>query len=189
VDLTKESQRVTKEPDSIQYRVIEELKKTDYDIIFDDDDSGEAADVVTVRVLEETDRRNALDIEFYHCKFSKAQPGERIKDLYEVCGQAQKSIHWIENDNKQVGLFAHLLRREPKQRQGLEASRFERGNTEELIKIREMSRVCPVRLRIFIVQPGLSKKNATLDQLELLSVTENHLMETYNLPLRVIASA
>jgi hypothetical protein len=189
IDLTKESQRVTKEPDSIQYRVIEELKKTDYSIIFDDDDQGEAADVVTVRVLEETDGRNVLDIEFYHCKFSRTQPGERIKDLYEVCGQAQKSIHWMDNDHRQVGLFTHLLRREPKRRQGLEASRFERGNAEELTKIREMSRVCPVRISIFIVQPGLSKKNATLDQLELLSVTENHLMETYNLPFGVIASA
>ncbi len=188
VDLTKESQGVTKEEDSIQYRAIEIIKSGDYQIIFDDDDTGEAADIVAIRVGEEADSRRAIDIEFYHCKFSKAKPGERIKDLYEVCGQAQKSIHWMESHDKQVELFTHLLRREPKRRQGQTASRFERGDSNELIKIREMSRVCPIRLKIFIIQPGLSKANATVDQLELLSVTENHLMETYNLPFVVIAS-
>jgi hypothetical protein len=52
-----------------------------------------------------------------------------------------------------------------------------------------MSRLHPMELKVFIVQPGLSKGKATRDQLELLSVTENHLMETYQLPFGVIASA
>lgn len=37
--------------------------------------------------------------------------------------------------------------------------------------------------KIFIVQPGLSKAQASTEQLELLSVTETYLMETYRLPL------
>ncbi len=52
-----------------------------------------------------------------------------------------------------------------------------------------MSRLCPMSLKIYIVQPGVSKANATRDQLELMSATENHLMETYQLPFGVIASA
>jgi hypothetical protein len=55
--------------------------------------------------------------------------------------------------------------------------------------IREISRLCAVSLKIFVVQPGLSKSACTPDQLELLGVTENHLMETYQLPFAVIASA
>ena len=51
-----------------------------------------------------------------------------------------------------------------------------------------MSRLCPVSLKIYIVQPGVSKANATRDQLELMSVTENHLMETFRLSFSVIAS-
>jgi hypothetical protein len=43
-------------------------------------------------------------------------------------------------------------------------------------------------MRIFIVQPGVSKGEATTAQLELLSVTENYLMETFRLPFAVIAS-
>jgi hypothetical protein len=50
-----------------------------------------------------------------------------------------------------------------------------------------MSRLCPVSLKIYIAQPGLSKSGATRDQLELLSVTENHLMETFQISFGVIA--
>ena len=39
-----------------------------------------------------------------------------------------------------------------------------------------------------MVQPGLSRSNATTEQLELISVTENYLMETYQLPFLFIAS-
>jgi hypothetical protein len=45
-----------------------------------------------------------------------------------------------------------------------------------------------VSLNIYIVQPGLSKAKVTNDQLELLSVTENYLLETYKLPFGVIAN-
>ena len=48
-DINKESQGLSKETDSIQFRVIDTLKKRDkYDIIFDDDGPGEIADVVCI---------------------------------------------------------------------------------------------------------------------------------------------
>ena len=85
VNIRKESQGMDRDADSIQFRVIEELKKRDYDVILDDDDSGEAADVVTVKVEERPTREKFICVEFYHCKFSqKNTPGARIKDLYEV---------------------------------------------------------------------------------------------------------
>ena len=182
VNIKKESQGIMKETDSIQYRVIRELEKDNYDIIFDDDGPGEAADIVCICV-----RKNIIMVEFYHCKFSgDINPGARITDLYTVCGQAQKSIHWMENPTK---LFDHLLRREFRTKNGLEVSRFEKGSRSELEEIQKMSLTIPhVKLKIFIVQPGLSKLGASKDQLELLSVTENHLMETRKLPFRVIAS-
>jgi hypothetical protein len=157
-------------------------------VVFDDDGKGEAADVVAIR-LRESEKETWIDVEFYHCKFSKDKPGARIKDLYEVCGQAQKSIHWMERHEKHVELFSHLLRREPKKSKNRQSSRFERGDHDELVKIKEMSELWPVRLKISIVQPGLSKENVSKTQLELLSVTENHLLETYQLPFSVIGSA
>jgi hypothetical protein len=54
--------------------------------------------------------------------------------------------------------------------------------------IREISHLCLVKLTIHIVQPGLSKARATPGQLELLSVTESHPIEIYDIPFVVIAS-
>lgn len=186
VSLRKESQGMDRDIDSIQFRVIEELKKSEYDIIVDDDDSGEAADIVTIKVEERSNKEKCICVEFYHCKFSvQDTAGARIKDLYEVCGQAQKSIHWMEEPTE---LFAHLLRREPRREKGREMTRFEKGSQEELFEVMEMSRVYAVEVKIFVVQPGMSIAQASPAQLELLSVTENHLMETYQIPFGVIAS-
>ncbi len=181
IDITKESQGGARQADSVQYRAIQELKKGDYDIIFDDDDSGEAADIIAVCVEEKS-----ISVELYHCKWSRGHsPGARIDDLYEVCGQAQKGVRWAD---RPMELFKHLLRRERRRiEQGL-PTRFERGNQEEVFKLVNMSRLVPVRIHVHIVQPGLSQSRASHDQLELLSVTENHLMETYNIPFTAIAS-
>jgi hypothetical protein len=180
VNFRRESQGVKKQCDSIQYRVIQELLHQPYAVVFDDDDSGEAADVVAVREGDTT-----VVVEFYHCKFSKEdQAGSRIADLYELCGQAQKSVRWLE---KPVGLFTHLMTRESSAKnQG--RTRFELGGTADLFRIREKSRQMSVNLSVFIVQPGLSKARASRSQLELLSVTENYLMETFKVPFGVIAS-
>lgn len=181
VNIRKESQGRAKETDSIQFRVIQELKQANYAIIFNDDDAGEAADVVAI-----ANDAESITVDLFHCKFStEDEPGARIKDLYELCGQAQKSIHWMDNC---VELFRHLLKRE-KRREDNGASRFEKGDQAELVKIMDMSRFHRVNMRVHIVQPGLSKQQVSVGILELLSVTENYLMETYQLPFNVIASA
>lgn len=178
-NIRKESQGRKRDHESIQYRVISELKNRDYDIIFDDDGSGEAADIVAIKLNKE------ILVHMFHCKYSSEEkPGGRIKDLYEVCGQAQKSVHWMENPSS---LFAHLLRRESMIR-GDAVSRFDKGTADELHKVRQMSRRCSVKMSITIIQPGVSKSKISNDQLELLSVTENYLMETYRLPFSVIVS-
>jgi superfamily II DNA or RNA helicase len=189
VNLKKESQHSVRRPDSIQYYVIQELKKKDYDIVFDDDGKGESADIVTVRVNDDEGKGNTINVEFYHCKYSKeASPGARLEDLYEVCGQAQKSIQWMRSHTKQTELFSHLLRRESKRLLRKASTRFEIGDKNELLKLREMSHQYPMKLKIYIVQPGLSVKEAGQEHLELLSVTENYLAETYMVPFEVLAS-
>ena len=181
VNFKKESQGITKEADSIQYKVIRELEKNNYDIIFDDDGSGEIADVVCIRNHQDT-----IWVEFYHCKFSLEEiPGARIADLYTVCCQAQKSIHWMKNPNE---LFNRLIKRNTTREREKKVGRFERGNQDKLWKIKELSRRIPMKLKIFIVQPGLSKSRASVPQLRLLSVTQNYLMETGNVSFGVIAS-
>ena len=62
------------------------------------------------------------------------------------------------------------------------------GVVQAVISHKEMSRLLPVNFRLYLVQPGLSKRAASPDQLMLLSVTENYLFEMYQLSFGVIAS-
>ena len=118
VDIRKESQGEQKEPDSIQAKVIRTVMNGDYDMIIDDDGKGEAADVVTIELVGNAAAPSRIDVEFYHCKYSQAAAaGRRIEDLYEVCGQAQKSIAWMSSHEKRTDLFTHLLRREARRQE------------------------------------------------------------------------
>jgi superfamily II DNA or RNA helicase len=189
VDLRKESQGSEKDQTSVQARVIRELETRDYAIIMDDDGKGELADVVAVRLAGNAVEPSCIEVEFYHCKYSRdAAPGRRIEDLYEVCGQAQKSVAWASSPEKRSDIFTHLMRRETQRRDAGALTRFEVGDSELLLTIREMSRLIPVNLSIYVVQPGVSRANATPDQLALMSVTEHYLSETYQLRFGVIAS-
>ena len=101
-----------------------------------------------------------------------------------MCGQAQKSIRWKAQAS---ALFDHLLKREPRIRDKVSYSRFEKGDQTLLLSLRNKSRQYPVKFTVCIVQPGLAS-NPSKDQLELLSVTENHLMVTYQIPFEVIGN-
>jgi superfamily II DNA or RNA helicase len=181
INLQREAQGVTPHTNSIQYRLIETLKRGPYNLIFDDDGSGESADVVAIRELD-----TSLDVEFYHCKYAGGEkPGHRVNDLYEVCGQAQKSVKWMEDPTE---LFLHLLKRDPKKKDGAERTRYEVGDQKDLLRIREKSRLQRVSIKVFVVQPGISRAKVSREQLELLAVTENYLMETFKIPFAVIAS-
>ena len=166
---------------SIQFRVVREMKTQPFGVIYDDDDHGEAADVVGI-----TEHPDRIEVEFWHCKYStEDRPGHRIKELYEVCGQAQKSIRWLD---KPRDLFTHLLRRDPRNAGGGQFTRYQRGAKNDLLRIREKADTQRVLLRVFVVQPGVSKSQITSEQLELLAVTENYLMETFAVPFGVVTS-
>lgn len=184
-DLKKESQTTKKFTDSIQYRVLQRLKQPDYDpqydIIFDDDDAHEAADIVALKVMGDR-----LVVHLYHLKYSQeSRPGARIEDLYAVCGQAQRSVYW---KGDVQALIEHLRNRDEGRTTKHNVSRFERGG---LIRLIEISRQLPFLtpdFKIFVIQPGLSKAQASVSQLELLASTELYLQETFAIPFGVIAS-
>ncbi|WP_186755965.1 DEAD/DEAH box helicase [Echinicola salinicaeni] len=185
VDIRKESQGEQKATDNIQHKVISELLQKDFDIIFDDDSSGEAADLITIKVDEIAKK---IKVELYHLKYSHGEnAGARISDLYEVCGQAQKSVFWKGKGGFE--LFKHMIQRESRRVNQSKNSRFEKGDLKELSLIKEKSkRFYKTDFKIFIVQPGLSAESASEQQLELIAVTENHLLETYKIDLEVITS-
>jgi superfamily II DNA or RNA helicase len=188
VDITSESQGEAKKSGTIQHKIIELLQTNPtYRVIFDDDGAGEAADVVTIRIVEE-EVRTYIEVELYHLKYSKEKPGGRIDDLYVVCGQAQRSVSWLLSHQRRTELFTHLLKRDDLRVDAGKSTRFERGTAEALLEIRDMSRRLDVRLKVYVVQPGLSKKAASESQLRLLAVSERYLSDTYEVPFSVMCS-
>lgn len=180
-DISIESQKKEKIENSIQYHMIQKLKSSgDYDIIFNDDGPGEISDIIA---LKETEKD--VIFELYHCKYSKEPiPGGRIGDLYEVCGQCQKSVKWVANISN---TFQQILNRESKAKlKGY--TRIELGNIEKIYKYNNMIKVKKVKAKIFIVQPGVDSKQITENMKYLLSCTQSYLVETYSIPLFMICS-
>jgi superfamily II DNA or RNA helicase len=182
VDPKVESQTLKKLKNSIQRRAIEQIMSAGwtrkYDVVYDDDASGECADIVGMAV--DTDK---LVIDLFHCKHTKALTGNRIKDLYEVCGQAVRSIKWRDDIDR---LILHLINREKSRKQKYNVSRFEKGDFKQLVGIRGEARTLTPQFRVFIVQPGLSKADMPADQKDLLASTEHYLAETRSIGLLVV---
>lgn len=189
VDLRKESQykadasnnTLILRKNSIQRKVIDSFTHNN-DVVFDDDGAGEIADIVTLKVSGDN-----LLINLFHCKYSKSETaGVRVGDLYEVCGQAQKSVFWR---NEIPRLFQRLRLREQQRQKSYNLSRFEKGNLQKLEELRRRSRFLHPKFHIYIVQPGLAASNISPPILDLLGATELYLLETFNVPLKVIASS
>lgn len=184
-DLKIESQTKDRLTNSIQYRAIAELKAetVPWDVILDDDGSGEIADIVAIRIDQE-----GLLIRLVHCKYSHGKTdGARVADLYEVCGQAQKAIMWRRSDLKPFFRTLNDRARRKQQREG--TSPFEVGDVRKLYEVRDRSTILRRRMEMIIVQPGLSVSKATTQQLDLLASTQAYLKTTINAPLAVWCSA
>jgi hypothetical protein len=181
----KESQTTKKISDSIQRRTLDVISDStwtpQYGIIFDDDASGEAADVIGISTSE-----GVLKADLFHCKCSKGISGKRIRDLYEVCGQAQRSRKWKDDTDR---LFVHLGNREKTRLKDSGVSRFERGNFKLLQTMRFEARSLVPEFRVFIVQPGLSKSGVTPDQCEVLGTTKLYLHETVGINFVAVGGA
>lgn len=187
VNLKKESQGRAKDPTSIQRRVIEDLLHNgDFDVIFDDDGSGESADVVAIKREGDT-----LTVAMFHCKYaSDLTPSARVGDLYEVCGQTQKSIRWRERPDL---LLSRLRKRETASRHSRGISRLEKGTLADLIQWHNRWSEFDYRYEMTAVQPGYSKAEAIRQQdkgqLELLAATQSLLMDTWAIPFTFQCSA
>jgi hypothetical protein len=167
-------------PRSIQQRFIEHLEQGTSVFIIDDDDNGESADVVAIEETEDT-----ITVTLWHCKYASGNaPGNRVDDLYEVCGQAQKSIKWTWSF---ATLVTHLTERETKYKRGRE-TRFVRGTLNKLVALRKASRRKFVVFKVGIVQPGLLKAGILNEHLTILGATDMFLRTITNHPLLVIAN-
>lgn len=171
--------------DSIQRRVIRDVlaESEGWEVVIDDDGPGEIADVVAMRLDDD-----GLLVRLVHCKYSgEAMPGARVADLYEVCGQAEKSVAWRRSDL--APFFKQLARRAQAKHQRTGVSPFEAGDAAGLLQLQAKSQVHRRRMEIVIVQPGLSAKQISQQQADLLAAVETYIKTTINAPLTVWCSA
>lgn len=169
-------------PQSIQAKAAGHYQAGGYPIIFDDDGSGEAADLVCIK--EEDDH---IRLALVHCKFTTAdEPGARLKDIVEVCSQAIRSGKWV---GQFKAICKHVSERERRLRQNGRATRFMAGTLQMLNSVQRASRFKEVKAEIVIVQPGLSQQSCSSEQSTVLASAHSFLTETVAIPLDIICSA
>lgn len=173
IKLNVESQGPTRRPDSIQARMLREiLGRSDWDVVIDDDGTGEVADIVAMRADGQS-----LYVHLTHCKFvSGGKPRAQVKDLYEVCGQAQKSAVWRRSNLETI--FDYLVRRETLRLRRGEPSGLIKGDVSALYALADITPLRRVDFTVAVAQPGLSVSKVSGAQLELLASTDAYLVDT-----------
>ncbi len=179
-DIKSESQGRDRKKDSIQYATIHNIVDEDSNIVFDDDGSGEIADIVSIKVDNE---RNKISFYLYHCKYSHGDtPGSRVNDLYEVCGQAEKSIIW---NDRVTEILDRMIKREKTQKDNYNETRFEKGNLEILHNFKKMIKAgFDTEFNIAIVQPGVSIAKLSPQMNQIILSTDSYLKDTYGIELK-----
>ena len=182
VDVRKESlwRDGAKRDNSIQGRVARHFIDIGYDVVFDDDGPGEAADLICFKMEDEK-----IYYSLVHCKFSENVGGARLEDAVEVCSQAIRSGRWIW---KFKDLCQHILRREQRLKSDSRQTRFLRGGTSEMRSVLGASRFYELQAQIVIAQPGISRNKHSPKQATVLAAAHSFLMDTVCVPLDVICA-
>jgi len=152
-----------------------ELTATSAEVVFYDHRAGECADFVVIDI----DMDGQSVVKLYHCKKSGGSaPGDRVDDLYEVCGQAVKSIQW-RSKKRLIDKVKH--------RAG-EGSRFCKGDLQTFLSILEPDLRLELPLKIYVVQPGVPKSTLTPKMSALLATASRGLTAAGCQRLQVICS-
>ena len=181
-DITKESiwKDGASRQDSVQWATAQRMIADGFDVVFDDDGPGEAADLVCMK--EETDH---IRLALVHCKFSGGgAAGARIEDVVEVASQAIRSAKWTA---KFKDLCRHLLNRHER-RAVVGRSFVLHGALPEIGRLAKASRLKEIRPGIVLVQPGVSVAGITNDQSMVLGAAASYLKETVGIDISIICS-
>lgn len=142
-----------KRDNSIQEYMMKRMINRGAKVVFNDDNSGESADIVAIFLDDELIR-----FELIHCKYSKEQSGARLSDLFEVCGQAIVSLRY---KWKPEELLKHMERRNGTG--VLKGKRFYHGNASDVDDIRKALKYTNVQFEFAVAQPGVEQSRISLD--------------------------
>lgn len=166
---------------TIQHHSFLQLER-EYDVVFNDDGKGEAADLVCLKDVD----AETIKLCLVHCKNAVGGAvSNDIRNFYTVCGQAQKCI-----SVKHGGIprMYHNLKRRQNIWQQEGADRFLKSDIKQLSYFKEKSRRAKLEFEVILVQPGGSKANLSDDILALLGTTDLFLKKTTLADFRVVVS-
>ena len=129
--------------DSIHETIEIKLLQGNYDVIIYDHGTREAADFITFR-----EEPAQIEINLFHIKSSGGEEGgDRVNDVYEVCGQAIKSLLWTSTKENFIRKINERIDGNPQ--------KFKKGNNQTYLDFMSLDK--PIHYLISIVQPGISK--------------------------------
>ena len=161
---------------SIQGHLRQVLAGGSDDVVYWDHGSGETADFVAFKLRDD----GGVDVRFYHCKGSSGpSPGNRVADVYEVCGQAVKGYIWCD-----IARLVKRLSNRHKNKSGM--AEFVRGD-EEVLKT--FARARPATFQMIVVQPGIRRGVIEPKLSEVLGAANSHSLSSGLLPLRTLGCA
>jgi hypothetical protein len=175
VDIQKEYGVCTAPLRSVQDWLEERLVDSNATAVFFDHRTGECADFLTISVDEDSN----LLVELYHCKKSGgARAGDRVDDLYDVCGQATKCVQF----RNKKRLIEHIKERLAT------GSVFKKNDTTSVLALLAAHPKHEFALKVYVVQPGVTKAGLTSKMKNLLSTTSRGLIAVGCNHLHVISS-
>lgn len=150
---------------SIHTDLWKQLDNDRYLAVLYDHRVNEAADFITFAEVNER-----IIIGLYHCKSSgDVAPGDRVDDLYELCGQGVKCLIWIENE---PDLLNHIRHR------AASGSQFVRGNFKAVRAAFERGAKLGIEYEVWLVQPGIAKAKLSKKLGEVLAATRDYLLRS-----------
>ena len=181
--ISQESMRAERRKNSVQGFTFDKIAD-DYSIVFNDDGKGEIADLVAIQ-----ESQDAIYVDLYHCKFCPmtdgvAAPGSRVADVYEVCGQASRSVKWLHTGDR---FFNRLIDR---YQQGLlkEFDRILKGTPLQLEILRNKCHDHEIVFKFIIVQPAISARKVSAEQLAVLGTSYSYIKSISGSDIKVIVS-
>ncbi|MFD3156708.1 DEAD/DEAH box helicase [Haloimpatiens sp. FM7330] len=150
VDITKEFGKVATGKQSIQEYLNLYLIEKDLNFIYYDHGTGEIADFITAKIYE-----THITIQLYHCKGAGGKsPGDRVGDVYEVCGQVVKSTLWTELKRLKSKLRDRMKSHDDSNDN---PGNYKRDSYEKFLEIINLGETMAIYFEIVLVQPGISK--------------------------------
>lgn len=181
--IQRESMGKNRDLDTVQGFTLQRIF-SNYQIIFNDDGSGEIADLIGIN-----DKDGIIEIDLFHCKYCSskdgiATPGGRVTDCYEVSGQTSRSVKWV---NSATALLSRIIARYGASKEkGFD--RILKGGIAEIDLLRQKSVDREMKLGFYIVQPAISKKIVSDEQLTVLGTSYAYIKGVSGIDLKVITS-